>query len=112
MTKRSKPTITNIKNQETIDKNINKIKDLILEKRQVYKNFVKSTEEHNLVIEKVTEKLDLESNTLKPEDVVHFRSMLRQRHDKCFDLLHECSAKIKKLDKEHYGLVNENSKLF
>jgi hypothetical protein len=107
-----KISITSIKNQEIIDKNANKIKDLILEKREVYKKFVKSTEEHNLVIEKVSEKLDLESNTMKPDDVIHFKSMLRQRHDKCFNLLHECSDKIKELDKEHYNLVNENSKLF
>lgn len=109
MPKRSRSTI---KNLEIFNNNSKKIKDLILEKRQVYKNFVKSTEEHNLVIEKVTEKLDLESNTLKPDSIIHFKSMLRQRHDKCFDLIHECSAKIKELDKEHYGLVNENSKLF
>ena len=109
MSKRSR---TSIKNQEIIDKNANKIKDLILEKREVYKKFVKSTEEHNLVIEKVSEKLDLESNTMKPDDVIHFKSMLRQRHDKCFNLIHVCSDKIKELDKEHYNLVNENSKLF
>jgi hypothetical protein len=109
MSKRSR---TSIKNQEIIDKNANKIKDLILEKREVYKKFVKSTEEHNLVIEKVSDKLNLESNTMKPDDVIHFKSMLRQRHDKCFNLLHECSDKIKVLDKEHYNLVNENSKLF
>ena len=109
MSKRSR---TSIKNQEIIDKNANKIKDLILEKRKVYKKFLKSTEEHNLVIEKVSEKLDLELNTMKPNDVIHFKSILRQRLDKCFDLLHKCSDKIKELDKEHYNLVNENSKLF
>jgi len=109
MSKRSR---TSIKNQEIIDKNANKIKDLILEKRKVYKKFLKSTEEHNLVIEKVSEKLDLELNILKPETLIHFKTILRQRHDKCFDLIHECSDKIKELDKEHYNLVNENSKLF
>jgi hypothetical protein len=109
MSKRSR---TSIKNQEIIDKNANKIKDLVLEKREVYKKFVKSTEEHNLVIEKVSEKLDLELNIMKPDDVIHFKSMLRQRHDKCYDLIHECSAKIKELDKEHYNLVNQNSKLY
>jgi len=107
-----KRSINSIKNEETIDKNINKIKDLILEKREVYNKFVKSTEEHNLVIEKVTDKLDLELHIMKPDDVNHFKYILRQRHDKCYDLLHECSAKIKELDKEHYNLVTENSKLF
>jgi len=109
MSKRSR---TSIKNQEIIDKNANKIKDLILEKRDVYKKFLKSTEEHNLVIEKVSEKLDLESNIMKPDDIIHFKCILRQRYDKCFNLLHECSDKIKELDKEHYNLVTENSKLF
>lgn len=94
--------------QETIDANIEKIKNIIIKKRDIYDNYSDKLKIHMLVIEKVKEKLITD---VRPEDVNHFKNILRIHYGECFSSLHECSDTISKLDKEHYRLVGENGKL-
>jgi len=89
---------------QDIDKNINKIKKIILDKKEIYDKFVSDTSIHNLVIEKVKEKLNEE---LQEKDVLHFKSVLKTRYYDSILLLHKCSDNIKKLDKEHYETVDK-----
>jgi hypothetical protein len=89
---------------QDIDKNINKIKKIILDKKEIYDKFVSDTSTHNLVIEKVKEKLNEE---LKEKDVLHFKGILRTRYSDSIRLLHECSDNIKKLEIEHYKTVDK-----
>jgi GTP cyclohydrolase II len=90
-------------NQE-IDENINKIKKIILNEREIYDKFVFDTKMHNLVIEKVKEKLNGE---VQKKDIEHFKGILRNRYIESIILLHECSDNIRKLEKEHYNLVDK-----
>jgi hypothetical protein len=101
MGKRSR---TDEKINQEIDNNSNKIKKIILDKREVYDKFIYNTKMHNLVIEKVKEKL--ETDVLE-KDIGHFNGILRNRYSESMILLHECSDSIKKLDKEHYELVDK-----
>jgi hypothetical protein len=97
-------------NQETINDNIEKIKNITIQKREIYEKYVASSEIHNLVIEKVKEKLNTDKD-LKEDDVNHFKGVLRKRYDECFKLLHESSDKVKELTKKHFDLLEENAKL-
>jgi hypothetical protein len=94
--------------QETIDINIEKIKNIIKKKREIYDKYVTNTKMHNLVIEKVNEKL---ATDVLPNDVNHFTNILRNRYDECYKLLHESSDKIKELTKNHYDLLEKNAKI-
>ena len=96
------------RNQETIDENIEKIKNITIEKRDIYDKYVELSEMHNLVIEKVKEKLN---TNLSYEDELHFRGILRKRYNESFELLIESSDKIKELRKKHYDLLEENAKI-
>lgn len=89
--------------QEIIDENILKIKKLVNDQRETYDKFVKDTIEHNLVIEKVTEKL---TTDVLPNDISHFKGMLRNRYNSAIDLLHNCSDKIYELKKEQFKSVD------
>ena len=101
MPKRSR---TNEKINQEIDENINKIKKIILNEREIYDKFVSDTKMHNLVIEKVKEKL---SGDVLEKDIEHFKGILRTRYSESILLLHECSDSIRKLEKEHYKLVDK-----
>ena len=76
-----------------------KIRDLVAKKREVYDQYIKDIELHNLVIIKVNEKL---ATDVLANDVLHFKDILRDRYYRAINLLHECSDKIKELDKQHY----------
>jgi hypothetical protein len=93
MPKRSR---TNEKINQEIDKNINKIKKIILNEREIYDKFVSDTKMHNLVIEKVTEKL---TTDVLEKDIEHFKGILRTRYSESILLLHECSDNIRSLEK-------------
>jgi len=101
MPKRSR---TNEKINQEIDENINKIKKIILNEREIYDKFVSDTKMHNLVIEKVTEKL---TTDVLEKDIEHFKGILRTRYSESILLLHECSDNIRSLEKEHYKLVDK-----
>lgn len=89
---------------QDIDKNINKIKKIILDKREIYDKFVSDTSIHNLVIEKSKEKLN---EDLQEKNIIYFKNLIRTRYSDSIRLLHECSDNIKKLDKEHYETVDK-----
>lgn len=95
---------TDEKINKEINENINKIKKIIIDKRVVYDKFIFDTTIHNLVIEKVKEKL---CTDVLEKDIEHFKGILRDRYSESIILLHECSDNIKKLDKEHYNLVDK-----
>ena len=94
--------------QEKINENINKIKECIIKKRSIYDQFLEDTKIHNLVIEKVKEKL---ATDVLPADINHFNGILRNRYHLCATLLHDASNSIKELDKTHYSLVSLNGDL-
>jgi hypothetical protein len=100
MPKRSRDS----KKLEELEKNV---KLTILEKREVFHKYINDSEEHNLVIRKVEEKL---RDDVLPEDINHFKDILRNRYNISFLLLHECSDKIRKLEKKHYDLLNKTEK--
>lgn len=104
MPKRSR-RVVKLEELEKLEKleNINKIKNIIIKQHEIYNEYVTNTKEHNLVIEKVTEKL---ASDVLPKDINHFKNILRNRYHASFDLLHNCSAKIKELQKEHYRLLD------
>ena len=87
-----------------INENIKKIKKIILDERAIYNKFISDTKIHNLVIEKVNEKL--ETDVLE-KDIEHFKGILRNRYSESIILLHECSDNIRKLEKEHFELVDK-----
>jgi hypothetical protein len=101
MPKRSR---TDEKINQEIDENINKIKKIILDKREIYDKFIFDTTIHNLVIEKVKEKL---CTDVLEKDIEHFKGILRNRYSESIILLHECSDNIRKLEKEHFSLVDK-----
>jgi hypothetical protein len=101
MPKRSR---TDEKINQEIDQNINKIKKIILNEREIYDKFVSDTAMNNLVIEKVKEKL---TTNLQEKDILHFKGMLRTRYTNSILLLHECSETIRRLEKEHYATVDK-----
>ena len=73
----------------------------------IYNKYLIDSEVHNLVIKKVTEKLNTD---VLPNDINHFQGILRTRYHQSYDLLHECSDKIKNLQKEQFKLVDNISK--
>jgi len=81
-----------------------KIRNIIKKQREIYDEYIKSSEMHNLVIEKVKEKL---STNVLPSDVNHFNNILRQRYSQSILLLHETSNKIRELEKKHYKILEE-----
>ena len=83
---------------------VTKIRNIIKKQRDIYDEYIKSSEMHNLVIEKVKEKL---STDVLPSDINHFNCILRQRYSQSILLLHETSNKIKELEKEHYEILDE-----
>jgi len=95
-------------NQEKINENIEKIKECINKKKSIYDQFLEDTKMHNLVIEKVKEKL---ATDVLPADINHFNGILRNRYHLCSTLLHDASNSIKELDKIHYSLVSLNGDL-
>jgi galactokinase/mevalonate kinase-like predicted kinase len=111
MTKRSRRVVKleedrvkELKELENLkDTNIENIKKIIINQRKLYDEFISNTKEHNLVIEKVTEKL---STDVLHNDINHFQGILRNRYYSCFDLLNSYSDKIKNLQKEHYILLD------
>lgn len=85
-----------------------KIRNIINKQREIYDEYIKSSEMHNLVIEKVKEKLSpVSCNNVLPSDVNHFNGILRQRYSQSISLLHEASDKIKELEKEHFKILDE-----
>jgi len=89
--------------KKEINNNIEKIKNIIINKREIYDKYISDSKEHNLVIEKVNEKLQ---EDLSPGDTLHFKDILRNRYSASISLLHECSDKIRKLDQEHYNILD------
>jgi hypothetical protein len=105
MPKRSRTDeIINQELNKRINENIKKIKKIILDEREIYNKYVSDTKMHNLVIEKVKEKL--ETDVLE-KDIEHFKGILRNRYSESIVLLHKCSDDIKKLEKEHYELIDK-----
>ena len=84
---------------------IENIKKNILTQHQIYDKFVSDTDEHNLVIEKVNEKFT--TNNVLPQDVNHFKSILRNRYHDSISLLLDCSDKIKTLRQDHVKLLDD-----
>ena len=92
------------KSIKSTDDKATKIRNIIKKQREIYDEYIKSSEMHNLVIEKVKEKL---TTDVLPTDVNHFNSILRQRYSQSILLLHDASNKIKELEKEHYKILEE-----
>lgn len=90
--------------QQIIDENIVKIKKLVNDQRLIYDKFLIDTKEHNLVIEKVTEKLNTD---VLPDDILHFKGILKNRYGNAIYLLQTCGDKINELKKEQFKLVDE-----
>ena len=93
--------------QKVVDDNIDNIRKIIINQREIYNKYLIDSEVHNLVIKKVTEKLNTD---VLPNDINHFQGILRTRYHQSYDLLHECSDKIKNLQKEQFKLVDNISK--
>jgi len=84
---------------------VENIKKNIITQREIYDKFVSDTDEHNLVIEKVNEKFT--TNNVLPQDVNHFKSILRNRYHESISLLLDCSDNIKKLKQDHVKLLDD-----
>jgi hypothetical protein len=93
--------------QKIVDDNIDNIRKIIVNQREIYNKYMVDSEIHNLVIKKVTEKLNTD---VLPNDIGHFQGILRNRYLESYNLLHDCSDKIKNLQKTHYKLVDDISK--
>ena len=93
--------------QKIVDDNVDNIRKIIVNQREIYNKYVVNSEIHNLVIKKVTEKLNTD---VLPNDINHFQGILRNRYFESYNLLHECSDKIKNLQKEHYKLLDKISR--
>jgi cobalt-zinc-cadmium resistance protein CzcA len=67
--------------------------------------------EYNLVVNDVYKAIkDNNANVggdVLEKDIEHFKGILRTRYIESIILLHECSDNIKKLEKEHYELVDK-----
>jgi hypothetical protein len=97
MPKRSR----NSKKLEDLERNV---RVTIFEKKEIFHKYINESEEHNLVIRKVEEKL---ATDVLPEDIDHFKNILRNRYSKSFSILHECSDKIKNLEQKHVDIINK-----
>ena len=84
---------------------VENIKKNIITQREIYDKFVSDTNEHNLVIEKVNEKFT--TNNVLPQDVNHFKSILRNRYHESISLLLDCSDNIRKLKQDHVKLLDD-----
>ena len=89
----------------TKDDIVENIKKNIITQHEIYDKFVSDTTEHNLVIEKVNEKFT--TNNVLPQDVNHFKSILRNRYHDSISLLLDCSDNIRKLKQEHVKLLDD-----
>lgn len=89
----------------TKDDIVENIKKNIITQHEIYDKYVYDTNEHNLVIEKVNEKFT--TNNVQPQDVNHFKSILRNRYHESISLLLDCSDNIRKLKQEHVKLLDD-----
>ena len=94
---------------KTKEKIIENIKKNLITQREIYDKYISDSSEHNLVIEKVNEKFT--TNTILPQDVNHFKGILRDRYHESISLLHDCSDNIRKLQKEHVQLIDDINNL-
>jgi hypothetical protein len=100
------PKRTSDEYQKIVDDNIDNIRKIIMNQREIYNKYIIDSEMHNLVIKKVTEKLNTD---VLPNDINHFQGILRSRYLESYNLLHDCSDKIKNLQKEHYKFLDKIS---
>jgi hypothetical protein len=93
----------------TKEKIIENIKKNLITQREIYDKYISNSSEHNLVIEKVNERFI--TNTILPQDINHFKEILRNRYHDSISLLHDCSDNIRKLQKEHVQLIDDINNL-